>query len=39
MTDPTAAARGHFTHVYVDRGLRRPVELPNALRMALQGIS
>jgi acyl-CoA thioester hydrolase len=31
-----AAAQGHFVHVYVDRDTRRPVELPPALRMALE---
>jgi acyl-CoA thioester hydrolase len=30
-----AAAEGHFVHVYVDRALRRPVPLPDALRAAL----
>lgn len=33
---PESAASGHFIHVYVDRGTRRPVELPDALRAALQ---
>lgn len=32
------AARGHFVHVYVDRGTRRPVPLPAALRQALERI-
>jgi acyl-CoA thioester hydrolase len=31
-----AAAQGHFVHVYVDRETQRPVELPQALRKALQ---
>lgn len=31
----TAAAQGHFVHVYVDRATRRPVPLPAALREAL----
>ena len=31
-----AAAQGHFVHVYVDRVSRRPVELPAALRRALE---
>lgn len=31
-----AAAQGHFVHVYVDRDSRRPVELPAALRSALE---
>ncbi len=33
------AARGHFVHVYVDRAGRRPVELPAALRAALQPLT
>jgi acyl-CoA thioester hydrolase len=36
MTSETAAAQGHFVHVYVDRETRRPVELPTALRKALE---
>lgn len=28
---PTAAAQGHFVHVYVDRASQRPVPLPEAL--------
>jgi acyl-CoA thioester hydrolase len=33
----SAAAQGHFVHVYVDRATRRPVaELPAALRLALE---
>jgi acyl-CoA thioester hydrolase len=32
----TAAAQGHFVHVYVDRATRRPVDLPAALRAALE---
>ena len=28
----TAAAQGHFVHVYVDRATQRPVQLPRALR-------
>ena len=32
-----AAAQGHFVHVYVHRGSRRPVsELPGALQRALE---
>jgi acyl-CoA thioester hydrolase len=31
-----AAAQGHFVHVYVDRETRRPVDLPGALRAALE---
>ena len=33
---PLSAALGHFTHAYVDRATRRPVELPLALRTALE---
>ncbi|WP_424949660.1 acyl-CoA thioesterase [Deinococcus sp.] len=32
------AAQGHFVHVYVDCGTRRPVELPAGLRRALEGV-
>ena len=32
----TAAAQGHFIHVYVDRATRRPVSLPESLRAALE---
>ena len=33
----TAAAQGHFVHVYVDRETRRPVaDLPAALKLALE---
>ena len=35
----TAAAQGHFVHVYVDRASRRPTELPAALRQALQDLT
>jgi len=36
-SSPTAAAQGHFVHVYVDREGRRPVrELPAALQEALK---
>jgi len=34
-----AAATGHFVHVYVDRQSRRPVPLPESLRMALARIA
>lgn len=33
-----AAAHGHFVHVFVDRVTRRPVEIPAALRGALEKI-
>ena len=32
----SAAAQGHFVHVYVDRDSRRPVDLPPLLRQALE---
>ena len=34
-----AAAVGQFTHVYVDRATRRPVELPSALRATLSTLT
>jgi acyl-CoA thioester hydrolase len=34
-----AAAQGEFVHVVVDRGTRRPVEIPDAWRTALEAIS
>ena len=34
--EPISAAGGHFVHVYVDRATRRPMDLPAALRAALQ---
>ena len=33
---PTAAAQGHFVHVYVDRQTRRPVPLPPTLKTTLE---
>jgi acyl-CoA thioester hydrolase len=33
--DETAAAQGHFIHVYVARETRRPAPLPDALKSAL----
>lgn len=36
--DPTAAATGHFVHVYVDRATRRPVPIPTAIRTALDDL-
>ena len=32
----TAAAQGHFVHVYVDRATQRPAPLPEALQAVLQ---
>ena len=37
--DPTAAAQGHFVHVYVDRATRRPTPLPAALRQVLAALA
>jgi acyl-CoA thioester hydrolase len=34
--DMQSAARGEFTHVYVDRSTRQPVPLPAPLRAALE---
>lgn len=36
--DVKSAAHGHFVHVYVDRATRRPVDLPAALRQALEAL-
>ena len=36
--EPLAAACGHFVHVYVDRGTRRPTALPLRLAHTLQGL-
>ncbi len=37
--EPLTAARGHFVHVYVDRATQRPVALPEALTLALRGLT
>ena len=34
----TICAQGHFTHVYVDRTSRRPIEIPSSLRAALEAL-
>lgn len=34
--DPTAAAQGHFVHVYVERATQRPVPVPDAVRALLR---
>lgn len=34
--DESAAAAGHFVHVYVDRESRKPVAIPDATRIALE---
>jgi acyl-CoA thioester hydrolase len=36
--EETAAAQGHFVHVYVDRETRRPAGLPEEMREALERI-
>jgi acyl-CoA thioester hydrolase len=36
--ESTAAACGHFVHVYVDRQTRRPVDLPEPLLRLLRGL-
>lgn len=33
-----ASAQGHFVHVYVDRGTRKPVAIPDTMRSVLQTI-
>jgi acyl-CoA thioester hydrolase len=35
----SAAAEGHFTHVYVDRAQRRPVPVPEAWRVKLERLA
>jgi acyl-CoA thioester hydrolase len=37
--DDTAAAQGHFVHVYVDRKTNRPGPLPEAFRQALSALT
>jgi acyl-CoA thioester hydrolase len=37
--DEQPAAAGHFVHVYVDRQTRRPVPLPEPMRVALARIA
>jgi len=34
----TAAAQGHFVHVYVDRATQRPVKLPAALQAVVDSL-
>jgi acyl-CoA thioester hydrolase len=34
--DPLPAATGHFVHVFVDRGTRRPTPIPARLRASLE---
>jgi acyl-CoA thioester hydrolase len=37
--EDTAAAEGHFVHVYVDRQTMRPVQIPGPTRAALRKIA
>jgi acyl-CoA thioester hydrolase len=36
--DDSAAAQGHFVHVYVDRATNKPVPIPERTRRALQAL-
>ncbi len=36
--DDSAAAQGHFTHVWIDRQSRATVEIPAALRKAMESV-
>jgi acyl-CoA thioester hydrolase len=36
--EESAAAQGHFVHVYVDREMRKPASIPEAMRTLLQTI-
>ena len=36
--DDSAAAQGHFVHVYVDRAANRPVPIPDGVRRVLEGL-
>lgn len=37
--EESAAAQGHFVHVYVDRETRRPAAIPEPMRAVLQTIA
>jgi acyl-CoA thioester hydrolase len=37
--DNTAAAQGHFVHVYVDRATSKPVTMPDRLRAAVERLA
>jgi acyl-CoA thioester hydrolase len=37
--DEKASAQGHFVHVYVDRETRKPMPIPNQIRILLQSLS
>jgi acyl-CoA thioester hydrolase len=34
--DDVAAAEGHFVHVFVERGVQKPVPIPNEARAKLE---
>ena len=36
--EDSSSAQGHFVHVYVDRLTRKPVEIPEAMRLLLQTV-
>lgn len=36
--EPLTAAKGHFVHVYVDKSSRRPVALPENLKLVLEAL-
>jgi len=36
--DDSAAAEGHFVHVYVDRATNKPVPVPDKFRLALSAL-
>jgi len=36
--EPLTVAKGHFVHVYVDRGSRRPTHLPQRLKSVLEAL-
>ena len=35
----SAAAQGHFVHVYVDRATQRPIEIPDEVRAKLEALA
>jgi acyl-CoA thioester hydrolase len=37
--DEKASAQGHFVHVYVDRETRKPMPIPDQIRILLQSLS
>jgi acyl-CoA thioester hydrolase len=37
--DPHPAATGHFVHVFVERGVQKPVPIPAKIRAALEKLS